>query len=134
MTKQCYKCKKLKDLSEFYKKTSNTSDGHCGRCKKCDNALKAAWRKNNIEKVKAYEKNRPRNDKKRIADIMRSRQSRKDITDSYIRELATKKCKYLKPNDLTDEFVKAYKINLKIKRFLNLTPKLKEGEEGSSLK
>ena len=37
-------------------------------------------------------------------------------------------------NDLTDEFVKAYKINLKIKRFLNLTPKLKEGEEGSTLK
>jgi len=129
MIKTCYKCKQTKSLDKFYKKTSNTTDKLSGRCKKCDNILKTNWRKNNFEKVKAYEKGRWRNGKKRIADITRTRQYRLEITDSYIRELATKKSKTLDPEDLSDEFVEAYRLNLKIKRALKLTPKLK-GEEG----
>ena len=128
MTKTCYKCKKAKETTEFYKKSSNTTDKLSGRCKKCDNALKTAWRKNNPEKVKAYEKDRWRNSSKRINDIKRTRQYRSKVTDSYIRELATKKSKTLKPEDLSTEFVEVYRLNLKIKRALKLTPKLK-GEE-----
>ena len=125
MTKICYKCKKVKDLSNFYKKRTNTSDGLSGRCKKCDNALKTAWRNNNPEKVKAYERRRWRHGKKRIADITRTRQYRSEITDSYIRELATMKSKTLNREDLSDEFIKAYRLNLKLKRALGLTQKLK---------
>ena len=128
MTKTCYKCKKVKKTIEFYKKSSNTTDKLSGRCKKCDNALKTAWRNNNPKKVKAYENGRWRAGKKRIADITRTRQYRSEITDSYIRELATKKSKTLRPEDLSDEFIEVYRLNLKLKRALKLTPKLK-GEE-----
>ena len=125
MTKKCYKCKKVKEITEFYKKSSNTTDKLSGRCKKCDNALKTAWRKNNPRKVKAYEKGRWRHGKKREDDLKRNRKSRLEITDSYIRELATKKSKTLNPEDLSDEFIEAYRLNLKLKRALRLTPKLK---------
>jgi len=125
MTKKCYKCKKVKEITEFYKKSSNTTDKLSGRCKKCDNALKTAWRKNNPKKVKAYEKGRWRHGKKREDDLKRNRKSRLEITDSYIRELATKKSKTLNPEDLSDEFIEAYRLNLKLKRALKLTPKLK---------
>ena len=128
MTKTCYKCKEVKETTEFYKKSSNTTDKLSGRCKKCDNALKTAWRKNNPKKVKAYEKGRWRHGKKREDDLKRNRKSRLEITDSYIRELATKKSKTLKPADLSDEFIEVYRMNLKLKRELKLTPKLK-GEE-----
>ena len=125
MTKKCYKCKKIKKTTEFYKKSSNTTDKLSGRCKKCDNALKTAWRKNNPKKVKAYEKGRWRHGKKREDDLKRNRKSRLEITDSYIRELATKKSKTLNPEDLSDEFIEAYRLNLKLKRALKLTAKLK---------
>ena len=125
MTKKCYKCKKIKKTTEFYKKSSNTTDKLSGRCKKCDNALKTAWRNNNPKKVKAYEKGRWRHGKKRADDLERNRKYRLEITDSYIRELATKKSKTLNPEDLSDEFIEAYRLNLKLKRALRLTPKLK---------
>ena len=125
MTKKCYKCKKVKKTTEFYKKSSNTTDKLSGRCKKCDNALKTAWRKNNPKKVKAYEKGRWRHGKKREDDLKRNRKSRLEITDSYIRELATKTSKTLNPEDLSDEFIEAYRLNLKLKRALGLTKKLK---------
>ena len=125
MIKTCCKCKQTKSLDRFYKKTSNTTDKLSGRCKKCDNTLKTAWRKNNPKKVKAYEKGRWRHGKKREDDLKRNRKSRLEITDSYIRELATKKSKTLNPEDLSDEFIEAYRLNLKLKRALRLTPKLK---------
>ena len=127
MTYICYKCKKTKDLSEFYKQASK-KNGYSGRCKKCDNVLKANWRSKNLKKVRAYEYKRWRNSAKRKVDLARTRQYRLEMSDSYIRELATKKSKTLNPEDLSDEFIEAYRFNLKLKRLLKLTPKLK-GEE-----
>ena len=124
MTKTCYKCKKVKETTEFYKKSSNTTDKLCGRCKKCDNVLKAIWRKNNSEKVKAYEKGRYRSGGKRAIDLERQRQYRLEMSDSYMRELITKKSN-LNPEDLTDELIEMCRLNLKLKRTLGLTPKLK---------
>ena len=121
MTKQCYKCKKIKTLDRFYKKSSNTTDMLSGRCKKCDNAFKTNWRKNNPEKVKIYERERWRNGKKRLDDISRSKKYRDELHDSYIRELMTKRFKGLKPNDIPDNLVRLWKINLKLKRALGLT-------------
>ena len=125
MNYTCYKCKETKDLNEFYKHASK-KNGRSGRCKKCDNTLKANWRLKNIEKVRAYEHKRWRNSAKRKTDLARSQQYRLEITDSYIRELVTKKSTTLKPEDLTDEFIEAYRLNLKLKRALGLTPKLKQ--------
>ena len=124
MIKKCYKCKKIKKTTEFYKKSSNTTDKLSGRCKKCDNALKTAWRNNNPKKVKAYEKGRWRHGKKRINDLERNRKSRLEMSDSYMRELITKKSN-LNPEDLTNELIEMCRLNLKLKRVLGLTPKLK---------
>ena len=106
MTKQCYKCKKVKNLDRFYKKSSNTTDMLSGRCKKCDDVLKTAWRKNNPEKVKIYERGRWKNGKKRLDDISRSKKYRDELSDSYIRELMTKKFEGLKPKDIPNDLVK----------------------------
>ena len=117
-TKTCYKCNQTKSLDRFYKKTSNVTDGLSGRCKKCDNLLKAAWRKNNPEKVKAYEKGRWKRGNKRAADIERSRKQRLEMNDSYIRELMTKKTKNLDPKDIPDDLIELHKVNLMVKRIL----------------
>ena len=124
MTKTCYKCKKVKETTEFYKKNSNTTDKLSGRCKKCDNILKATWRKNNPKKVKVYEKGRYRSGKKRAIDLERNRKYRLEMSDSYMRELITKKSN-LNPEDLTNELIEMCRLNLKLKRVLGLTPKLK---------
>ena len=125
-TKICYKCNQTKTLDRFYKKSSNTTDGLSGRCKNCDNALKTAWRKNNPKKVKIYEKGRWRNGNKREKDIARSRKNRVTMSDSYIRELMTKKIKNLDAKDIPSDLVQAYKINLMLKRILR--PKKLKGE------
>ena len=117
MTKKCYKCKKIKETTEFYKKSSNKTDKLCGRCKECDNILKATWRKNNPKKVKAYEKGRYKSGKKRAIDLARTRQYRLEMSDSYMRELITKKSD-LNPEDLSDEFIEMRRLNLKLKRTL----------------
>ncbi len=124
MTKKCYKCKKIKKTTEFYKKSSNTTDKLSGRCKKCDNALKATWRKNNPKKVKAYERGRWKNGKKKAADNERNRKYRLEMSDSYMLELITKKSN-LNPEDVTDELIEMCRLNLKLKRALGLTQKLK---------
>jgi|TARA_Y100000310_G_scaffold193280_1_gene193256 hypothetical protein len=126
MIKTCYKCKQTKDLDKFYKKKSNTSDGHSGRCKECDNILKYKWKMRNLVKVRAYERDRTRNkdDRKKKMDNERSRKNRLKMSDSYMRELITKKSD-LNPEDLSDEFVEVCRLNLKLKRKLGLTPKLK---------
>jgi hypothetical protein len=46
------------------------------------------------------------------------------MSDSYMRELITKKSD-LNPEDLTDELIEMCRLNLKLKRILGLTPKLK---------
>ena len=127
MTQECYKCGKIKSLDDFYKRKVN-KNGYCGRCKKCDNILKNDWVKRNPEKVKSYEKKRWRSGKKRKDDLARTRKHRVEMSDSYIRELMTKKCKNLNANDIPKDLVDFYRANLAVKRALKLTPKLK-GEE-----
>ena len=117
-TKTCYKCNQTKSLDRFYKKTSNVTDGLCGRCKKCDNLLKNDWRKNNPEKVKAYENGRYKSTDKKRKDIARSREQRVRMSTPYMRELMTKKTKNLDPKDIPDDLIEVHKVNLMIKRIL----------------
>ena len=132
MTKTCYKCNQIKDLSDFYKKKANISDGLSGRCKDCDNKMKADWRKRNPEKVKAYENNRARRSPrgslqlklKNKKDRARSRKQREELSDQYICYLIRVSSK-LTREDISDDLIEAYRLNLKLKRILGLTSKLK---------
>ena len=128
MEKYCKTCNSIKNTSLFYNSISK-KDGKSSNCKKCDDKAKALWRLNNLEKARNYDRNRiyKNNGKKITQNKKRSRLERKTMSDSYMRELITKKSN-LKPEDLSNEFVKAYRMNLKLKRALKLTPKLK-GEE-----
>ena len=127
MTKYCNKCKSTKDISLFYK-CSSKKDKKASNCKKCDDTAKNNWRESNPEKVKSYEKHRWRFTDKKEKDLKRALNHRLNMSDSYIRELMTKKFKGLKPADIPDNLVIAYRNNLRLKRKLGLTKKLKSFE------
>ena len=124
MTQTCYKCKKVKKITEFYKRKDKTN-GYSGRCKKCDNTLKDDWRKRNPEKRRAYERKRIRTITKTNSDRIRNRKYRKELSDQYICYLIRVSSKNLILKDIPNELIEAYRLNLKLKRALKLTPKLK---------
>ena len=126
MKKYCNTCNTEKDLSLFYN-CSSKKDNKSSNCKECDNKTKDNWRLNNLTKVRAYDVGRTwaKDGKKRKLDNERNRNHRLEMSDTYIRDLITKKSD-LKPKDIPDEMVEAYKINLQLKRALGLTPKLKK--------
>ena len=117
MTKYCNKCKSTKDSSLFYK-CSSKKDKKTSNCKKCDDIAKTNWRKNNHKKVKSYEKHRWRTTDKGEKDLKRALNHRLNMSDSYIRELMTKKIKGLDPKDIPDDLVIIYRENLRLKRKL----------------
>ena len=56
--KICFKCNELKPLNEYYKH-KKMSDGHLNKCKDCTKKDVHKHRGENIEKVRAYDRNRP---------------------------------------------------------------------------
>ena len=63
-TKECIKCGKVKEVSEF-RKDSSRKDGLRSYCKKCHNQLNIEWQKKNPEKVREYQRNWGRRNKKK---------------------------------------------------------------------
>ena len=135
MKKKCKHCKEIKSLNEYFK-ASGTFDGKAGKCKICTVQLRKEWCKENPEKYKAQlerRKNNPwyKNKDNMKPKIEKQRENRKNLTDSYVMQLITSKGtagENLDPEDISNEFLEVYRINLQIKRALKLTPKLK-GEE-----
>jgi len=128
MIKHCNKCNNDKDISMFYKDRSQKI-GIRSCCKSCDDITTEMWRKKNKSKYLACQRKRwVDNDEKRAANKIVSQKHRTKMSDMYIRSLMTKKSKSLKSEDITNEMVELCRANLKIKRLLELTPKLK-GEE-----
>ena len=128
MIKQCNKCNINKNISMFYKDKSKK----CGIrhiCKSCDNLAVEKWRVNNKDRYLARERKRDRSESSKKAKNITSQKHRNELSDMYIRSLMTKKSTILESKDIPNELVKAYRENLKLKRKLELTPKLK-GEEG----
>lgn len=68
--KRCFKCGEVKPLSDFYKH-SKMADGHLNKCKACAKADVWHHRRDNIEKVRSYDRERSR-DPERIARIQRN--------------------------------------------------------------
>ena len=55
--KVCFKCGESKPLTEFYKQPK-MSDGHVGKCKSCTCAAVRKHRNENVEKARAYDRER----------------------------------------------------------------------------
>lgn len=57
MVRTCFKCGKKKDLSAFYKHGAMT-DGHLGKCKECTKKDVHEHRRKNVERIRAYDRQR----------------------------------------------------------------------------
>ena len=120
---KCTQCKATKKISMFYRNKYKIN-GRQSRCKACHDKANIKWRKANPDKYSTYNCHPRRNEEKKIESKLRSRQHRHDMSDRYIRDLMTMG-NSLKPEDIPNELVKCHKINLKLKRMLKLTRKLK---------
>ena len=123
MVKICTKCKAKKDISLFYRNKCK-KDGRQSECKVCKNKMDKIWKKANPEKYSKYNCSPKRNKKKKIESKMRSRKQRHNMSDRYILDIITMHSN-LKPENIPDEFVKVHRANLKLKRALKRTKKLK---------
>ena len=124
MTKQCIKCKLHLNKSLYFKKAASP-DGLQYTCKGCSLKQQRQWRLDNPDKYKEQNKRRkvktPAQSKKAK---LRSKKSRHEMSDKYIRELICKRT-FLDKDQIPDEMVKMWRLNLKLKRALNLNPELK---------
>ena len=123
MTKKCNKCKETKNVSNFYKR-GNKTNSYRYICKVCDNIL------SNMRRIKnGYKYNSKRQvlgSKHHELSKLGSQKHRDEMSNMYIRSLITKKSKILNSKDIPDELINAHRENLKLKRMLRLTPKLKD--------
>ena len=120
---KCTKCKEIKDISMFYR-NKRKINGRQSHCKICHDKAVKKWRKANPDKYSTYNCNPRRNEEKKIESKLRSRQHRHDMSDRYIRDLMTMHTS-LKPKDIPEGLVECHRVNLKLKRMLKLTKKLK---------
>ena len=88
--KTCFKCNKEKELSEFYAQPG-MKDGHLGKCKECTKKDAINHRNANIERIRAYDRER--------AKLPHSRKGRRLYTKKYKKNHPTR---YLATNMLNN--------------------------------
>ena len=123
MNKTCTECKAVKNISMFYRNKYRT-DGRQSHCKICHNETTMKWRKNNPDKYSKYNCSPKRNKASKKKAILRNRKQRHNMSDRYIRDCLTMNTN-LNSEDITNEMIELHRTNLKIKRQLGLTRKLK---------
>lgn len=112
--KKCFKCGEEKPLSEFYKH-KEMADGHLNKCKKCTKLDSFGRTKEEIERRKFRDRNRP-NAKERVArNSERVRRLKAENNEHYVKTISIPKQKWNKEN----RYKKS--ANLKVKR--NITMK-----------
>lgn len=68
--KRCFKCGEIKPLSDFYKHPK-MADGHVNKCKPCNKSDVWRHRKDNIERIREYDRERSKRPE-RIAKTQRN--------------------------------------------------------------
>lgn len=79
MEKKCFKCGEVKDISEFYKH-KEMSDGHLNKCKECTKKDVRSHRAENIERIRAYDRERGATKARIEKNKAYQRNHRKEIT------------------------------------------------------
>ena len=74
--KQCFKCKKWQDLDDFYKHPQ-MKDGHLGKCKQCTKDDVTENRTANLERIRAYDRERGKLPHRIVAQVARTKIFRK---------------------------------------------------------
>lgn len=83
--KKCFKCSIDKPLSEYYKHKA-MADGHLNKCKQCTKKDVHKHRDENIEKIRAYDRDRPN----KIERAKQSAEYHKTEKGKDVRFIATK--------------------------------------------
>ena len=119
MEKYCSHCKKIKNVSEFRKRNCYSPliiAGYRYICKPCDKIKSYAWRK--AGGWVNEKRNQKQGSKHAKQSKINSQRQRDEMSDMYIRSLITKKSETLNPEDIPEELVEQYRINLGLKREL----------------
>ena len=126
--KECSTCRESKPFTEFYKKRDSIT-GCQAACKKCHNIARQASREKNPDQAKKWDRNRKYTPeaKARRLRIGRARNQfyRDTLADCYIANLLAMHSQ-LKPEDISQDLIKATRVNLELKRALGLTNIKKE--------
>jgi hypothetical protein len=76
--KRCFKCGEVKPLTDFYKHPK-MADGHVNKCKPCNKSDVWHHRKENIERIRAYDRDRAKNPDR----IARTQQNTAEYLEKY---------------------------------------------------
>lgn len=78
LSKKCFKCSEVKDISEFYKH-EKMADGHLNKCKSCAKSDAGKHRLENLDKVRAYDRQRAKNpERAKVASEISARWRKED--------------------------------------------------------
>lgn len=104
-SKNCTKCGESKPLSEFYR-TSKGKLGHTAACKVCTITAAENYRKDNLEKIRARDRDRYANDKEKF-----QAKAKRHYAKNAEQYKAANRANYQKKRDYYLAYAKTYALN-----------------------